>query len=727
MGAFYVSASLQIASVFVLGFPFSVALMIRDSTPRSCGWLLLAPALGATFYFSGGTILHSLGLRALAVFWPLMVLSTLMSIYLLRSPKLPSPRFFLAVVGVCFFGTASALVLNSTDLAFAGLDYFPLTNDDTFSYLGHIDQIRMTGWIEPRISYPAGYAPLIDHAVFTRTPSVIFAADFADILGLETHSAFFLSQRSALPIAALGASAIVMLTTGSWVATALCFSPLVFGNVLLHQILQQFNSSTMGTVVGTVVIALAIWTVRSERSGSELVAGHILAGWSCGTMAMTSMEAHPFYLVAFGLIALIPVARDRQLKQTVYCTTSFVAAYLVASFPLVIHVWPALIGQFVSAAQGHPGDWIASPGFLMQATGVTLTTAPTLTSYPVVPRITSIVVLVVFATAIAVLGRSCRKPSEPMKVLPSDLLALFLVTVLVSLLQAILYIRGSGYGLLKLTDYFAFIGSVTIGVAAFQLGLTREKVAARALIGFVAAYCVVTLVEKGQILGRYGDRTSHMPRPSLYKLDTRDAEMYIYPDLSAESLNLFLYENRYGAAKIPFRESESARFAPSNGIEPATPSDVARMFRVGIAGTTLADITYSNDTAPAVLQIVPAAGQYHLLLPDPHWLAPEGETVDQLRRWLCVSGKFVMFGPISKQGMLSVQLAAGPDLRPDNRVDIYFGGQRLHSVSPNELPIQLGILLPTSFGRTNEAEIRIVGPFAGIRQISVAKLQAMAL
>jgi hypothetical protein len=724
MGTFYLWGSLQFATALVLGLPFSTGLMMRDKAPHSSGWLLLAPALGATLYFSVGTILHSFGLRGPAVFWTLAGLSAAASVALLGSRKRRPLRGFLIAVGVCFFGAALALALNSADLSVAGLDYFPLTNDDTFSYLGFIDQIRATGWIVPRVSYPAGYIPLIDH-IFMRTPGVIFPADFADILALETHSAFFLSQRVALPMMALGASAIVMIVTGNWVATLLCFAPLVFGNVLLHQILQQFNSSTMGTVIGTVIVALAIWTVRSERTEREIVAGHALVGWASGTLAITSMEAHPFYLMAFSLVALLPIVRDRQLKRAFGCLSAFVGAYLAASFTLVIKVWSALISQFVNAANGHPGDWIAAPGFLMQATGVKFTTTPRLMSYAFPPLVTAIIVLVVLLSAIAIIGRSLAKVDQPGPVLRTDRFVLFCIVVLVTILQIFLYVRGSGYGLLKLTDYFAFLGSVIIGVAAFQVGLTKVKSNRRAALIVITAYCLVTFVEKQHILQIYRERTSHMPLPSAYSLDGKPTSETVSADLSAEPLNLFLYENRYSVTPIVFRSSESNRFALLHGIGSAAPRYIARIPSIGVAGAPLADITYPAETMRADLTVVAAAGQIHLLLPDPHWLAPEGETVGQLRRWLSVSGKFVVFGPLTDQMHLALQMAAGPDLRPDNRIEVYFAGHLLQSLDPTDLPFRIDTPIAMQAGPETEGEIRIVGSAAGIRQVSVAQLRSV--
>src|SRR5206468_3627428 len=119
----------------------------------------------------------------------------------------------------------------------------------------------------------------------------------------------------------------------------------------------------------------------------------------------------------------------------------------------------------------------------------------------------------------------------------------------------------------------------------------------------------------------------------------------VYPDLSGKPLNLFLYENRYQATRILFRPSETYRFSPLGTVSASEPRDVARMLEVGTIETRLADITYSAEASASVLKIVPAAGQVHLLEAERHWVQPEGETVGMLRRWLSVSGQFVIFGP----------------------------------------------------------------------------------
>jgi hypothetical protein len=723
MSAFYLLVSIQFASVLCLGLPVAAALTASNKARQSLGWFLLAPAMGATVYFCFGTILHSFGLRSAGVFWTLLGLSGTVSIFWLWSGKQPSLRVLLCGIGICFAGAGLAFAANTADLAFAGLDYFPLTNDDTFAYLGYIDQIRSTGWIEPRISYPAGFSPIIGHAVFIRAPSTIFVADFADILNLETHSAFFMSQRLALPIIALGAAGVVMLVTLSSAAAALCFAALIFGNALLHQILQQFNSSTMGTVIAPLIIAVAIWTIRPERSENETLAGYALSGWACGTMALTSIEAHPFYLMVFCLVTAYPVVIGRHWQRAFKGVGAFTVLYFASSFTFVTKVWPAIVSQLVNTAHGHPGDWIATSGFLMQATGVTFTAADKLSAYPLVPRIVAlsvvaVVVIAVFVLAWTAIGR--RAHDAPLK---SDLVALFSIIVLVSILQIFLYALGAGYALLKVTDYFAFVGAVVVSVAAFQLGLTRRRNVGRALVGLVAIYCMTAFFEKERILENYRGRTARMPLPFAYQLSLKAAAETVYPDLSAEPLNLFLYENRYGRIRIVFNASESYRFLPLDRTHLAEPIQIARIFRPGIPGLALADITYPPETTAPVLEMASLTGQTHLVQPDSHWLLPEGDTVDSLWRWVSISGRYLIYGPLAQnERILQVDLAPGPDLRSDNQIEFYISGQRILSLSPSELPRHVAIPLPSLSQAETQGEIRIVGQANGIRQLFVSKL-----
>jgi hypothetical protein len=73
------------------------------------------------------------------------------------------------------------------------------------------------------------------------------------------------------------------------------------------------------------------------------------------------------------------------------------------------------------------------------------------------------------------------------------------------------------------------------------------------------------------------------------------------------------------------------------------------------------------------------------------------------------------------------QVAAGPDLRPENRIEIYVGGQRLQSIGPNELPARINIPLAAQSSVEVVGEIRIAGPASGIRQVSVSQLRTIPL
>ena len=726
MSALYLPAGIQFVAVLFLGLPLALALTARDRHSASLGWVLLAPALGTAAYLSLATILHSFGFRSAAVLWGLFGLAAVgMLFFQLTRARRPRPTLILGGIAICMMAAALAFAVNAADLAFAGLQYFPLTNEDTFSYLGHIDQIRAIGWNEPRIAYPAGYIPLIDHAVSTRTTGVILVADFADLLGLEAHSAFFLTQRLALPIIALGASGVVLLVTRSWMASLLCFASLVFGNVLLHQILQQFNSSTLGTVIAPVILAVAIWTFRLERSQCERWAGIALAGWMCGTLALTSTEAHPFYLIAFGAVALVSFLGERKWTRMLGEALAFIAFYLASSFPFVLQFWPALISQFTNAGAGHPGDWIAATGFLVQATGITLTTADKLSAYPIVPRVAAFAVFASMIIAILTLAWTARAADQDKRVLRSDLLALVTFALLLASFQAFLYKHGSGYGLLKVTDYFAFLGAIIVSVAVVQLGLTRNRLIGCVLAGVFGCYCAVAFAQKREILARYRDRTEQLPLPTSYRLQAA-ADGTLVADLSGEPLSLFLYENRFGSTRITFRATESNRYRAVAGAGAAGPGRVARLFHAGALGTTVADITYADNILSPVVQTEPAIGQTHLVQPDPHWLGPSNSRVGLLWRWLSASGGFIIYGPLSaEQRTLHVNLAAGPDMRPDNRVEIYVSGKHLLTVSPAEMPLRAEVALPALAKSENDGEIKISGPFGGIHQLSVGNLRSV--
>lgn len=720
MSAFYLLAGLQLVSLLLLGLPMALGLTQRDGRVASIGWILLAPALGATIYLSVGTAFHSFGLRSVAVFPSLLAVAIGACWMLCRDfPVLRATACW--GCGACVIGAGAALGLNCADYTFAGLDYFPLTNDDTFSYLGLVDQIRQVGWITPRITYAAGYFPPLDHALKTRTPGIVLVADFADMLRLDTHAAFFLTQRTALAVIALGAAGIVILVTRSLLAALLCFASLTAGNILLHQIVQQFNSSTSGTMIAPVIIAAASWTFRAERSDRESVVGYGLTGWACGTMAITSMEAHPFYLTVVGAMAACAVAAERNWTKAARGALAFAAHYVASSAIFLAGVWPALINQFTSAAAGHPGDWIANPAFLMQAAGIAIAQSDRLSDYALVPRVTAFAVLaslIMTACVIIWYAVSSRVSTDVAK---RDLVSLTALTAVLWVLQIGLYMRGSGYALLKVTDYFAYAGAVLVSVAYVLLGLTRRRAISVIFIGLTAGYGVVALLEKDPLLGAYGDRTRFAPLPGDYRLRSVPANWVLAPDMSPEFLNLFLYENRHGLVPISFNSTESNRFKIDSS-EANPPQAVVRMPWVRPPRAILADITYP-EIFGALPTVTPAPGQIHIVQSDANWLAPEFQAPMRLWRWLSRSGSFTVFGPVAaEQRELRISLMPGPDLREDNQIEIRVAGRLLTTVIPAQLPHEVVVPLPEIPAAGTLGELRITGQVLGIHQLSVSGL-----
>jgi hypothetical protein len=169
--------------------------------------------------------------------------------------------------------------------------------------------------------------------------------------------------------------------------------------------------------------------------------------------------------------------------------------------------------------------------------------------------------------------------------------------------------------------------------------------------------------------------------------------------------------------------AESSRFGMSSANPETASREVVRVPRAGALGIVLADITYPEPLVGPMLTVAPLAGQTHLVQPDPHWLAPEIDASGSPWRWLSQSGRFLLYGLVPKgQRVLQMTLRAGPDLHPDNYVEIYLSGQRLQTVLPDQLPLQVEIGLPELTVAQTEGEIRIAGPVTGIHQLSVAKL-----
>ncbi len=573
MSGFVAMLAVQFGSLFLIGTPAAIVLAARDGTAKLPAWLFLAPAFGLTIYFGLGTLLHDLGLGSRAVYAIVLAstLAALIAAGAARRIRLPLRGL---VLGSGLVAAAALLsgAINSVDIASVGLEgYFPLTNDDTFAYLGCIDQIRHAGWLAPIISYPAGFMPKIPGIVL-RLPEVIFVADFASTFGLESHAAFFLFQRIALVTIVLAATGAAFIAGESVLAACICFAGLAAGNFILPQVLQQFVGSSSGEVVSIVVLALAAWTARRGRRRGEFLAGAAAAGLAMGIMAMASPEGHPFWLLLLATIFVYLAAVRRQFARLAVALLLFVACYLAVSFPVIWTIWRLIVAQFAYASSKPPGDWVAVPDFVLYASGVSAIKSDVFSAYSYNVQLAALAFAAAFCLAFLSLARRVTRRGASRGAGHSDIFILFASAGIMLLFQAYFYARGMGYGLLKLTDYFAFLPSLVLGVGlslfARAIGDVRVGTLAALVIAAAGAgYAETTLAEKWQLSKDYVDAIEAMPAPVDYRVMAlgRETPAVVVPDLHGEALDLFLYANRWGSNVIwlPPGEFESLRAAAS--------------------------------------------------------------------------------------------------------------------------------------------------------------------
>jgi hypothetical protein len=527
----------------VLGLPAAVRLSQTMADARLArGWVLLAPSIGVMLYLSSATMLHAIGVSGAALLYAALLLSMALLIAFDRSGTYRLLSLLLVVIVI----VVVAVALSSVDVDHAGLDYFPLTNDDTFSYLGLIDQIRSTGWVRPLITYPAGFQPLIAHAIDSRAPGAVLVADIADAFSLKSHTAFFLVQRLTIPVVATGATGVVLLATGSIWAACLCFVALICGNGVFYQVLQQFNSSSMGTIVGVVTLASLVWASSPERSYREAVAGWGIAGFSVGTMAVTSLEQHTFYLIACGAVFAAALFLRPCRKRFIGFGVAFAAGFFLPSFWIIARIWQITAGQYLSTAGDMNAAVLARPSFLYFMSGVTFFLPPKMSGHPVPLAICAVATVAVFIAATAYL--LWKSPGN------NGALVLGLFGLVLLSLEALLYGLRIGYGLMKIADYFAFLSAVSTSVAAAMVASSSRL---RAAISFaVLTFCVFAAIQKITIFKFYRAETEKIALPETFN-SAHNSEP---AGLTMEQFNLFLYENRMVAAPIVVKPGRSNRF-----------------------------------------------------------------------------------------------------------------------------------------------------------------------
>ena len=412
----------------------------------------------------------------------------------------------------------------------------------------------------------------------------------------------------------------------------------------------------------------------------------------------------------------------------------YAAAYALASFPVLPQVWETIYYQAGATAAGHPGDWIAASAILLQYAGVELVQDPRLLTYPLLAVTATLTFAGVSLAALAFVIRLAIAGARAAGTYQFAFCSIAAPGVTFLAAQIGLYAVGRGEGLLKSIDYSVFLPSITIAVAAAMLLFRAGKQSLSPALGAIAAaaaalWLAVALFEKVEILDRYHQDIVAMPRVEDYAIDAAGPRraVGIIPNFQGAVLDLFLYVNRFGHERIMLRSAASVRFraVPEDELGNAM---VARMARVGIAARPIADITYRHiDPKVAKIQLVPAAGE--IVVEDgPGWLDPEGSVPNAMFRWLSGLGRFVIYQLDGKERRaLTMQLMPGPDLRPANEVEIVFAESVLAWIPAGRLPVQLMLPLDGLFGPALPVSIRILGPAAGIRQVSLSSLGTVRL
>ncbi len=738
---------LLVCYFFVIGSPLAVSRTLQTLVPAAevrCGVAALGGFVAMVLV---ATVLTRIGLPSGPVFMIAPVLAAGLSLLFWYRQGRPRPdtvwswRAFgpliLLIVGV--------IIVASFDLDRFGIDhYIPLTNDDTFSYFGHIDQIREAHKQFPSIVYPAGYAPVYQHATTIRVAAASFCAGLADLMRLETHAAFFLTLRLCYVMATLGVVTVIGLL-GRKTTTAVGWG-LVFAasNLMMHQVYQQFLSSAVGVVCELGIVIAALITIRAHFNRVFV----LCLGITTGVMAMASPEAHPFLVLALMLFALMELVVSRQRLHRFSCLPLFLVGFATGCAPVLPDLFHAVFNQGSGALAGHPGDWFANKYSLFQATGLFFISLDRwLNHTSIFENIGLALVLVLGAVgSVSLVGQAIRltwRTDETTAVMAASLRWLAAVTIVYLGAALKLYAMGRGYAYLKVLDYFCFMPLLLVhfGWTAIASRLHDDG---RPSVSWSAGTVALSIFLYACLTAKVGEATRYQHTI----LATRDFDTYrfsewsvsggpprtILLDVAEPKLNLVLYLNRYGHDRLVFTQQETWRYVP-----PATIGAIDQVFRLGymdprslevmrMGYTDGRDINRRQEPIVTTLSdVVPADGYVKLVYgPDSHWLPPEGDTPALgLRRWLSQTGGFILYQGTNpaKTTRLHVELLPGPDLDPHHHIVITVGGVTVANLDAAALPAVLD--LPLEHGLPDpitDGDIRIEGPHHGLREVRVGAL-----
>jgi hypothetical protein len=632
-----------------------------------------------------------------------------------------------AVIIVCTIAILTMFI--SRDIAAVGSEnYFPRTNDDTFSYLGHIDQLRTVGREPPKLIYPAGYSPWYGGTMNLRAGVASLVAVTANIFCLDTHEAFFLTLRLAFILASIGVVAL-MLVLGVDNISAIVISLLIFsgGNFMSHQMLQQFLSSSVGVICELTVLILA---AAGASSHSKPIIG--VAGLACGIYSLASPEAFSVVLlgVSLGMLLDFQLSSVRQLRPNggEYGVLAAFGLFFGGAIIGNSALWPGIISDTITQLSGavqqqHPGDWIARFGYILQASGV----IPFFKGQPFGSETfdrqlcSAGVMMATFAGVLFFTIKPGRIENAASRrvVLISSLLFLGFFQFF--------YFVGHGYDMLKMWDYHMFFPAVIIGLWAERVGYWTKSRLMRIIATCAGALLVgvflhAAIKSKIGVLREYEEHVRAGPTLGDYVLASTHRNECIMPDLEGIPLNLFLYMNRWGTTPIAF--DGSIRFDAA--IKTGFPDKVFRMEHPSTPDAIFLDINRPKSDGLRQAAEIIVLKHYLRIVPGNGWLPVYGDDPRTSFRWMGQKGDFNLWMSAAEPRLLvlHVTVRKGPDFPSNGTIDVFLDGKTLATVGADELPCTKDIVFKPSTSGTAilPGSLVVRGNSVGVRQLSVSEL-----
>ncbi len=367
---FYFYFIIYFLLLFITGFPLACCFLHNNTFKlQNYDWVF-APLFGLALLLWAGLIGVQFGWPQLYVFATVGGFQVILTYIFLRQGrgKHLSRNFrnkiltFLSL----FFIVTIAFTINSLDLLNSGWrDYFPLTNGDTFSYLGHIDQIFFSHQEKITITYPSGIQPGYQHAIGLRTTVDAHLAGMKALFRLDTHEVFFFALRAAIALLPLGAFCLLAGAGLSIQWTIPTSVIIAFSNCYFHAFLQQALSSVFGLPLLFLTIGMLLVAFRIQKYPI-----FILTGWVLGAYAITSIEAHIFLLTLIFLFFVLTLLTGVGFINSLKWSAFILAGYFIATLPILDVLWKFLYSQGRIGMGGHPGDWWAQKYCLLQLAGI---------------------------------------------------------------------------------------------------------------------------------------------------------------------------------------------------------------------------------------------------------------------------------------------------------------------------------------------------------------------